>query len=84
MINDLSRTAEEFLRSGAFDAKKDSIKNAANTSYGKNVKQLLEKSGFEEAVKSGDINALKENITNILKTEDGSRLMRELSKIMDK
>jgi len=83
MSKDFNKAAEEFLRSGAMDSKKDVIKNAANTAYGKSVKEMLQKGGFEQAVQQGDVNALKDSISQVLKTEDGARLLRELSKIME-
>ena len=83
MVNNIASAAEEFFSSDGMSAKKDSIKRAADSPYGKNVKNMLEKSGFEQAVRQGNMEALKSSISSVLKTEDGERLMRELSKIME-
>jgi|GEM_PF-3551864 len=84
MSKDLGRSAEAFMASGAYAAKKDAIEDLASSPEGRNVKAMLSRGGFEEAVRRGDTDALKRALAGVLKTEDGARLVRELTDMMGK
>ncbi len=48
------------------------------------MKELLEKSGFEDAIRRGDTGALRDAVASVLKTGSGARLAESLREMMKK
>ncbi len=81
------RAAEDFMSSEhgkKLSANRVGLEKIANSSEGRKIRSMLEQQNIEETIESGDIAALKSALSNVMNTEAGTRLMSEISKIMEK
>ncbi len=85
MDKNLQKAAEDFMSTAEGQkivGKKDELKNLAASEDGKEVRDILARGGFENAVKSGDTAAIKDTLNQVMGTESGSRLLKQLQKMM--
>ena len=64
-------------------ANKEGIQKIASGSDGQKVMGIFKDENVEEALKSGDTDAVRSAIEKAAKTEEGARLFRELSKLLN-
>ncbi len=85
-MENLDKTYEQLMGSEGkkFLNKKNELEALAGSPEGKEVKQMLQKGGIEEALNSGDTKKVQETIAQILSTESGSKLVSQLKSLMDK
>ena len=64
--------------------KKNDIEKLANSSDGQKVREILNGSGdLMSAAKNGDMATLQNTLKNILNTEEGTRLAKKISDMMN-
>lgn len=87
MQSDLKNAADKFLAGEdgkQLSRKKEDLQRLASSPDGNEVRSMLEKGGFEDAVRRGDTGAIKNAVSDIMRTESGARLVRELQALMGK
>ena len=88
MASNWEQTAETMLKSNGklnIAKKKNEIEKLANSENGKRVKQMFDgDKAVSAALKKGDMAALGSALKDILKTDEGAKLAKQLSQLMDK
>lgn len=87
MENELESAARRFLdgeEGRRISNKKDDIQRIASSKDGETVKNMLEKSGFEDAFRRGDTKALRDAVAGVINTDSGARLVASLKEMMKK
>ena len=85
MDNQVSDLAGRFMESEdgkRIAGKQEDIRRIAASRDGEDVKTMLRKAGFEEAVRQGDTAALRDAVSRVIRTESGARLLKNLQELM--
>ena len=87
MSTDFQKLASDLIQGkggGQLAGKTDAIKKLADSADGKRVSAMMEGSdAVRRAVERGDADAMKKLIGNVLATEEGARLAKRLSSLLN-
>ncbi len=86
MDENLQKAAEKFMSTAEgkrLAGKKNDLQSLASSRDGEAVREILANGGFEDAVRHGDTDAIRNTLSQAISTDAGSRLLRQLQRLMD-
>lgn len=75
---------EKFSRQVMDSDKAGQLNDIANSADGKKIAGMVDAGKLEEAAKTGNTQAIQAILTQVLKTDEGKRLAKSISEVMDK